>query len=591
MGAHGYGTERRPHLDRGRFHSLQQRVAAQDRRLNNDGTSDNSFEPGTGPNGDVFSMAMQTDGKILIGGTFNTCSSVQRNHIARLNTDGSLDLSFEPGLGLGGPFLNTWVESIIVQPDGKILIAGGFTSVAGVPRNGVARLHANGALDTTFDPASGSSNGHVRTITLQSDGKVMVGGAFSSFAGSIRSCMARLLPNGSLDPSFTTGSGFVGDPALVNEMVLLGDNTVLVGGSFTAYNGTSITNSVRLLGSGALDMGFYPSASANGAAFAGLVQPDGKLIARTNTTFYRLHPDGSLDGTFAPGGGANGSISDATFDLLGKILFVGQFTAYNGSGRNRVARTQASTLAPSLRSTVFLEGPYNGTTMTDALRTLPNFPLTEPFTASGYSNAAYTPGANIAPTVLTTTGNNAIVDWVIVEMRPAATPSTVAASRAVLLQRDGDVVDLDGLSTVGFPGLASGSYCVAIRSRNHLAVMLSAPTPVNYGSGIATVDFTLPTTQVYDNDARVNVGGTMTIACGDISSNGTVAYTGIGNDRDLILQRIGGTIATNTVAGYWPEDVNMDGSVRYTGIGNDGIRILVTVGGSVATATRVASLP
>ncbi|MBK8707321.1 MAG: hypothetical protein IPN30_02360 [Flavobacteriales bacterium] len=132
----------------------------------------------------------------------------------------------------------------------------------------------------------------------------------------------------------------------------------------------------------------------------------------------------------------------------------------------------------------------------------PHLPLTEPYTALGYSNAAFTPGSSIAPSVLSTTGNNAIVDWVIVEMRPAATPGTVAASRAVLLQRDGDVVDLDGVSTVGFPGLAVGSYCVAIRSRNHLPVMLSTATPVTYGSGIAFVDFTLPTTQVYDGGAR-----------------------------------------------------------------------------------------
>jgi hypothetical protein len=209
----------------------------------------------------------------------------------------------------------------------------------------------------------------------------------------------------------------------------------------------------------------------------------------------------------------------------------------------------------------------------------------------GYSRPVYSPGATIGPNVLSTTGNNAIVDWVIVEMRPATSPSTVAASRAVLLQRDGDIVDLDGVSTVGFPGLAAGDYCVAVRSRNHLPVMLSASTPITYGGTTAYVDFTLPSTQVYDDEARIDVNGTMTVASGDIGFDGSVAYTGAGNDRDLILQRIGGVVPTNTVAGYWPEDVNMDGVVMYTGSGNDRDRILVSVGGSTPTATRVATLP
>jgi len=229
--------------------------------------------------------------------------------------------------------------------------------------------------------------------------------------------------------------------------------------------------------------------------------------------------------------------------------------------------------------------------MTDALRTLPSFPLTEPYTALGYSQPTFMPGTGIGAGVLATPGNNAIVDWVIVEMRPAATPGTVAASRAVLLQRDGDVVDLDGVSTVGFPGLAAGSYCVAIRSRNHLPVMLSTATPVTYGSGIASVDFTLPTTQVYDGGARVATDGVMVLAAGDVNFNGTVRYTGDASDRDLVLLRIGGVVPTATLAGYWPEDANMDGAVKYTGPENDRDVVLRSIGGVVPTNTRSAALP
>jgi hypothetical protein len=238
-----------------------------------------------------------------------------------------------------------------------------------------------------------------------------------------------------------------------------------------------------------------------------------------------------------------------------------------------------------------LEGPYSGGLMNDALRTLPSFPLTEPFTAMGYAESAYTSGATIGSSVLAITGNNAIVDWVVVEMRPVATPGTIAASRAVLLQRDGDVVDLDGVSTVGFAGLAPGNYCIAVKPRTHLPVMLSATTPIAYGTAIATVDFTLPTTQVYDNDARKSVGGVMVLAQGDATFNETIKYTGAGNDRDPILVRIGGTIPTATLSGYWREDVNMDGVVKYTGANNDRDPILVNIGGTVPTNTRVATLP
>jgi hypothetical protein len=99
--------------------------------------------------------------------------------------------------------------------------------------------------------------------------------------------------------------------------------------------------------------------------------------------------------------------------------------------------------------------------------------------------------------------------------------------------------------------------------------MLSATTPVSYGAAIATVDFTLPTTQVYDNDARKNVSGVMVLAAGDVTFNETVGYTGAGNDRDPILTRVGSTTPNATVSGYWREDVNMDGVVKYTGSAND----------------------
>ncbi|MFZ1685903.1 MAG: hypothetical protein WAU70_00660, partial [Flavobacteriales bacterium] len=107
----------------------------------------------------------------------------------------------------------------------------------------------------------------------------------------------------------------------------------------------------------------------------------------------------------------------------------------------------------------------------------------------------------------------------------------------------------------------------------------------------ATVDFTLPGTQVYDTDALNNNGGVMLLATGDAVFNENLQYTGANNDRDPILVRVGGTTPTATVNGYWREDVNMDGVVKYTGTNNDRDPILLNVGGSTPTVVRHAELP
>jgi uncharacterized delta-60 repeat protein len=154
--------------------------------LNTDGTVDTTFDPSA--NSSVFSIAVQTDGKILIGGSFTTLNggTVTRNLIARLNTDGTVDTTFNPNAD------NT-VVSIAVQTDGKILIGGDFSTLNGgtVTRNRIARLNADGTVDTTFDP---NVNSAVFSIAVQTDGKILIGGAFSTLNGGTvtRNRIARL---------------------------------------------------------------------------------------------------------------------------------------------------------------------------------------------------------------------------------------------------------------------------------------------------------------------------------------------------------------------------------------------------------------
>lgn len=265
-----------------------------------------------------------------------------------------------------------------------------------------------------------------------------------------------------------------------------------------------------------------------------------------------------------------------------------------GSGRGDVA---VNFIPPSLNVMIavraVLEGPYNSGTglMGDALRIFDVIPASEPYTALGYAHVGGG-GESVAPLVLQTTLGNAIVDWVVVELRSAATPTTVLGSQCALIQRDGDVVATDGVSPITF-GLPGANYHVALRHRNHLGVMTFSPVPLS--ATPTGVDFGLASTQTYGTDARKSLVGTFPAQAlwgGDVNFNNTVQYTGTNNDRDPILVAIGGTLPNNSLFGqYRQEDVNMNVAVKYTGTNNDRDPILVNVGGTVPTNTRVAQVP
>ena len=182
------------------------------------------------------------------------------------------------------------------------------------------------------------------------------------------------------------------------------------------------------------------------------------------------------------------------------------------------------------------------------------------------------------------------MDWVVVEVRQPNAPYAVLHSRPALIQRDGDVIDASGSSTINTP-LPPGSYRIALRHRNHLGVMSNSTALTLDPTGVL-VDLTSISTSVYGTNARVAVGSIQCLWPGDGNGNGTVQYTGTGNDRDPVLVAIGGSVATNTVANVYNRlDVNMNGTISYTGLGNDRDVILQAIGGSVASATRTQQLP
>jgi hypothetical protein len=244
---------------------------------------------------------------------------------------------------------------------------------------------------------------------------------------------------------------------------------------------------------------------------------------------------------------------------------------------------------PAVR--VLLDGPYDPVSglMFDHLRTAGLIPATEPYTAMGFAWKGEGGGQTVAPAVLAVTGPDAIVDWVVLELRDSIDATKVLASRAALLQRDGDIVDVNGVSAPRMP-LPAGNYRVAVHHRNHLPVCTAAPVPL--GPGQPLCDLSLAATAAHGTDARRNqANGRATLWSGDAVRNLFLSYTGSANDRDALLTRIGGTTPTATVVGYWPEDTNLDGVVKYTGAQNDRDPILFNIGGTVPTNVRNAQLP
>jgi len=310
-------------------------------------------------NSSVYSLALQTNGQILAAGDFTAVGTTPEGYIARLNADGSLDSSFLSGAvgsGMDGAFGP--VNSIICQTDGRIMVGGSFTTVDDANRNNIARLLSNGDLDTSFDPGPGA-NGPINALAetfINGVRRVYVGGAFTTMAGVASAGIARVaadssdnINDGSVDPSFAVGNGLDGQ---VYAIAVYPTNSiyagkVLVGGSFQHYNGFGITNLVRLNIDGSLDTNFDNNLGIgpNGIVRSIAIQPDGNIVvggAFTNfdginaSYIMRLQSNGTIDTSFA--GSADGSVEDIVLQSDSRIMVVGQFSETDGFIRSHISR-------------------------------------------------------------------------------------------------------------------------------------------------------------------------------------------------------------------------------------------------------------
>lgn len=311
------------------------------------GTVDLSFNIGAGFDAEVFTMALQDDGKIIAGGHFTTFNGNSSYGIVRLNADGSMDPTFIVGTGFAG---GGTIQSILIQPDGKILVVGDFWQYTGISSNKIARLNVNGSIDNTFNVGSGFDQ-LTTAIALQPDGKIVVGGMFTTYNGTARSGIARINSDGSIDSTFNPGTGLADNTLYyVSSIIIQPDNKIILAGNFEEYNGIYEDNITRVLPDGTWDASFNQGLGFNEQVNALALQPDQKIIAGgdftttnvTTTTNYisRITPVNTFDTSFASGTALSGNGLVRAIQLLpdGKIMIGGNFTHYNTIETRSIAR-------------------------------------------------------------------------------------------------------------------------------------------------------------------------------------------------------------------------------------------------------------
>ncbi len=312
-------------------------------RISATGALDTGFNPGSGANGTIYALVRQPDGKILIGGSFTSFNGTTRNRIARINTDGSLDTTFDPSSGADGT-----VYTILLKPDGTVLIGGSFSHYNGATRNGLALLDHTGSLDNTFADFTGPTVFSIKALALQTDGKLLVGGSYYHSTGNLRAGLKRLNTDGSVDATFSGliegasdafDTQYLGD---IQEIAIQPDGKILVAGDFSQFNGTARNGIARLTNTGALDTTFNPDANALVSALLPL--PDGSLLiggdfttigGATATRIARLSASGSLDTSFAAAGGHGGTVEDFALQSDGNVILAGDFASFQSASPSR----------------------------------------------------------------------------------------------------------------------------------------------------------------------------------------------------------------------------------------------------------------
>jgi uncharacterized delta-60 repeat protein len=292
-----------------------------------DGSLDLGHNPARGISGTAETLAATPNGQVILGGTIRAYNDTLVKNLVRLAPDGRIDTSFDIGIGPAGI-----VHSADSDPEGRILIAGNFQYMDGVPAGRIVRLLPSGATDPTFQTGTGASH-VIHKVLHDPQGRILICGQFTSFNGSARGRIARLLPSGELDPSFDTGTGAASGSNIIKALALLPDGKILAGGAFNSFNDIATSCLVRLLPDGSRDPNVvHPFIAGNVEAIK--VMPNGKVLVGGSfmsvegeaiPRLCRLNVDGTLDDTFTIGAGPDYTVNAIELTEDDKVLVGGWF--------------------------------------------------------------------------------------------------------------------------------------------------------------------------------------------------------------------------------------------------------------------------
>lgn len=316
------------------------------KRYNLNGTIDNTFNLGQGFNieagsPEVYSLISFDDGTLSISGIFDNLNNVCATNIVMLTNSGSPVWMHKIGTGL----INYRAYTMHVDANDNIFVGGDFESYNGLSRNGITKLDRYGHTDYSFNPGTGF-NGDVRDILTQPDGKIIVCGQFSSYNGSSVQNIVRLNPNGTIDYSFSTGTGFDGYP--IYSLGIQSDGKIIAAGDFWTYNNTSVARIIRLLPNGSLDATFTPSSGPNDAVLDLIIKPNDEILICGEFGTYAgtlrarialLSSNGVLDNSFVPAAAyAHVDTRAMAIQPDGKIVVAGNFDSFTDNQTRRVGR-------------------------------------------------------------------------------------------------------------------------------------------------------------------------------------------------------------------------------------------------------------
>jgi uncharacterized delta-60 repeat protein len=474
--------------------------------------------PGANPppqdGGVVQAVAVQTNGQnyqAIIGGFFTSYNTTPVYGIARLLANGWLDTSFN-NVSDGG--VNGFVRSIVIDANGRILIGGSFTSYDGVNAVNIARLTRNGALDATFNTGIGF-NRSVYALALDASGNILVGGDFTSYNTTNCNHIARLLPNGALDMTFLpdTGNGLpnFGTDQDVWAVATDTNGDILLGGEFNYVNGRNLNYLARLLPTGAVDTSFVPG--PDDAVFSLAVETNNEIVIGGAFENYSLasspgvalvNTNGTLDTSFPVGTGADGNVYSVVLQPDGEVLVGGQFRNFNTTRRLGVARL----LPNGWVDTSFMDTSYNQ--------------------FAGLINSYYDP--SVEP---------------------------IHTTYALAMQPDGNI-----LMGGSFTNIGGGATRNAINSQINITRLIGAstPGPMTGGSGLSNcpgnITLTQSTYSTYDTSGKCyitldRVNGSLGPAQVTLGTNTLPTGSGAASAKDFGLILPGSTPLYNTIDAHW----------------------------------------